>query len=236
MVVLLLTQLTHAVTFAAQHAACITLVARYFPGRLRGRGQALYTTLGYGASGVIGGVAGGALIERWGYPGGVLGRQRRRRCCRRCACCARGTTPMRAAGGWLNSPTAAAASSRLIAVRRNGARASSHDGATPGGHVRLHSRRSQEPQTEQEAIARKHWIIGAAVALVVGIAAAVVVGRSKMQRGQGDKAAVTLEFVPREVVHPRCGTMPRADRVLRPAGGARTRRSCAPRPPARWWR
>jgi PPP family 3-phenylpropionic acid transporter len=68
MVVLLLTQLTHAVTFAAQHAACITLVARYFPGRLRGRGQALYTTLGYGLSGVVGGVAGGALIERWGYP------------------------------------------------------------------------------------------------------------------------------------------------------------------------
>jgi PPP family 3-phenylpropionic acid transporter len=68
MVVLVLTQLTHAVTFAAQHAACITLVSRYFPGRLRGRGQALYTTLGYGLSGVLGGVAGGALIERWGYP------------------------------------------------------------------------------------------------------------------------------------------------------------------------
>jgi PPP family 3-phenylpropionic acid transporter len=68
MVVLVLTQLTHAVTFAAQHAACITLVSRYFPGRLRGRGQALYTTLGYGLSGVVGGVAGGALIERWGYP------------------------------------------------------------------------------------------------------------------------------------------------------------------------
>lgn len=68
MAVLLLTQLTHAVTFAAQHAACISLVARYFPGPLRGRGQALYTTLGYGASGVVGGVAGGALIERWGYP------------------------------------------------------------------------------------------------------------------------------------------------------------------------
>jgi len=67
-VVLVLTQMTHAVTFAAQHAACITLVARYFPGQLRGRGQALYTTLGYGLSGVVGGVAGGGLIERWGYP------------------------------------------------------------------------------------------------------------------------------------------------------------------------
>ena len=66
--VLVLTQMTHAITFAAQHAACITLVSRHFPGRLRGRGQALYTTLGYGLSGVVGGVGGGALIERWGYP------------------------------------------------------------------------------------------------------------------------------------------------------------------------
>ncbi len=65
--VLLLAQLTHAVTFAAQHAACIALVTRYFPGRLRGRGQALYSTIGYGASGVLGGVAGGAIIERWGF-------------------------------------------------------------------------------------------------------------------------------------------------------------------------
>jgi PPP family 3-phenylpropionic acid transporter len=64
---LVLTQATHAITFAAQHAACIALVHRYFPGRLRGRGQALYTTLGYGISGVLGGVAGGALIDRFGY-------------------------------------------------------------------------------------------------------------------------------------------------------------------------
>ena len=64
---LVLTQASHALTFAAQHAACIALIHRYFPGRLRGRGQALYTTLGYGISGVIGGVAGGALIERFGY-------------------------------------------------------------------------------------------------------------------------------------------------------------------------
>ena len=77
MVVLVLTQMTHAITFAAQHAACITLVSRYFPGRLRGRGQALYTTLGYGLSGVIGGVAGGALIERWGYPAVFWAVQRR---------------------------------------------------------------------------------------------------------------------------------------------------------------
>ncbi len=66
--VLGLAQAAHAVTFAGHHAACIALVHRHFPDRLRGRGQALYTMLGYGLSGVIGGVGGGWLIERLGYP------------------------------------------------------------------------------------------------------------------------------------------------------------------------
>jgi len=66
--VLVAAQLLHAVTFAAQHAACIVLVTRYFPGPLRGRGQALYTTLGYGISGVIAGVAGGWLSTHHGFP------------------------------------------------------------------------------------------------------------------------------------------------------------------------
>ena len=65
--VLVSTQLLHALTFASQHSACVALITRYFPGRLRGRGQALYTVLGYGASGVVGGVAGGALSERFGF-------------------------------------------------------------------------------------------------------------------------------------------------------------------------
>ena len=65
--VLAAAQLTHAITFAAQHSSCIGMINRYFPGRLRGRGQALYTVLGYGASGVIGGLAGGALSESLGF-------------------------------------------------------------------------------------------------------------------------------------------------------------------------
>jgi len=65
--VLVLTQLTHAVTFAAQHTACIALINQHFPGPLRGRGQALYAVLGYGASGVLGGVAGGALSQAYGF-------------------------------------------------------------------------------------------------------------------------------------------------------------------------
>ncbi len=65
--VLLAAQALHALSFAAQHASCILLLNRYFPGRLRGRGQALYTTLGYGVSGVIGGLAGGWLSTHLGF-------------------------------------------------------------------------------------------------------------------------------------------------------------------------
>lgn len=54
---------------------------------------------------------------------------------------------------------------------------------------------------------RKPWIIGAAVALVVGIAAAVAVGRSD-QRGGKSKSIATLEFQSREVVRPVWATMP----------------------------
>ena len=65
--VLVLAQMSHAITFAAHHAACIALVHKLFPDRLRGRGQALYTTLGYGFSGVLGGVGGGWLISKLGF-------------------------------------------------------------------------------------------------------------------------------------------------------------------------
>ena len=64
---LVLLQCTHALTFAAQHTSCIAVINRHFPGRLRGRGQALYTVLGYGASGVLGGIVGGALSEAFGF-------------------------------------------------------------------------------------------------------------------------------------------------------------------------
>ncbi len=65
--VLVLAQLTHAVSFAAHHAACIAQVHRHFPDRLRGRGQALYTVLGYGVPGVLGGIGGGWVIDHLGY-------------------------------------------------------------------------------------------------------------------------------------------------------------------------
>ena len=59
--VLLLVQTVHAITFATHHTVCIALLSKHFPGRLRGRGQALFAVLGYGLPGVIGGVFGGML-------------------------------------------------------------------------------------------------------------------------------------------------------------------------------
>lgn len=63
---LALAQCAHAITFAAHHTACVALLSHHFPGRLRGRGQALYAVLGYGLSGVTGGLLGGWVSQRWG--------------------------------------------------------------------------------------------------------------------------------------------------------------------------
>lgn len=59
-------QLLHAITFAAHHSVCIALLSEHFPARLRGRGQALYAVLGYGLSGVVGGLLGAWISPRWG--------------------------------------------------------------------------------------------------------------------------------------------------------------------------
>ncbi len=64
---LVLAQLLHALTFATHHTACIALVSQHFPGRLRGRGQALFTVIGYGLGGVCGVLAGGALVAHVGF-------------------------------------------------------------------------------------------------------------------------------------------------------------------------
>jgi len=66
LVLLLLAQALHALTFATHHTVCIALLSQHFSGRLRGRGQALYTVIGYGFPGVIGGLAGGMLSTHHG--------------------------------------------------------------------------------------------------------------------------------------------------------------------------
>lgn len=64
---LLLAQTLHAMTFAGHHTACIAMVSQYFPGRLRARGQALFTIIGYGLGGTLGVLAGGAFAARFGF-------------------------------------------------------------------------------------------------------------------------------------------------------------------------
>ena len=66
LLVLVLAQCLHALTFATHHTVCIALVSHHFPARLRGRGQALYTVIAYGFPGVIGALLGGQISERWG--------------------------------------------------------------------------------------------------------------------------------------------------------------------------
>lgn len=63
---LIVAQALHVLTFAAHHTVCIALLSHHFPGRLRGRGQALYTVVGYGLSGVLGSLVGGVLSTRFG--------------------------------------------------------------------------------------------------------------------------------------------------------------------------
>lgn len=66
-VALFVAQILHALSFATHHTACIAMVTRHFPGRLRARGQALFTVIGYGIGGVVGVIAGGSIAARWGF-------------------------------------------------------------------------------------------------------------------------------------------------------------------------
>ncbi len=56
---LLFAQLLHAATFGIYHAAAIQLVHRFFPAPHQGRGQALYSSLSFGAGGALGSLLGG---------------------------------------------------------------------------------------------------------------------------------------------------------------------------------
>jgi len=59
--VLVLVQLLHAVSFGAFHALAIALVHRLFGDARQGRGQALYSSLSFGAGGAAGSAAAGLL-------------------------------------------------------------------------------------------------------------------------------------------------------------------------------
>jgi MFS transporter, PPP family, 3-phenylpropionic acid transporter len=65
-VLMVLAQLMHAATFGADHAAALAAGHQFFRGRTQARGQALYTSLGFGAGGVLGGLASGWLWQHTG--------------------------------------------------------------------------------------------------------------------------------------------------------------------------
>lgn len=61
--VLALAQLLHAASFGIVHAVAIHLVHRYFTGNTQGRGQALYSSVSFGAGGAVGSLYSGGLWD-----------------------------------------------------------------------------------------------------------------------------------------------------------------------------
>lgn len=59
LLLVIMAQLMHGLTFGACHAAAIAAVNQWFPGPARGRGQALYSSISFGAGGLLGGLVSG---------------------------------------------------------------------------------------------------------------------------------------------------------------------------------
>ncbi len=55
----ILAQVLHGLTFGAYHAAAIAAVNRWFPGNSQARGQAIYSSVSFGAGGLVGGMISG---------------------------------------------------------------------------------------------------------------------------------------------------------------------------------
>lgn len=65
-VLVVIAQLMHGLTFGSYHAAAIAAVNQWFSGRAQGRGQALYSSLSFGAGGLLGGLVSGWTWDRIG--------------------------------------------------------------------------------------------------------------------------------------------------------------------------
>lgn len=66
LMVLLFAQLLHAASFGIYHAVVIHLIHKFFTGQHQGRGQALYSSISFGAGGAVGSLASGYLWESAG--------------------------------------------------------------------------------------------------------------------------------------------------------------------------
>ena len=94
---LVFAQLLHGLTFGAFHAVSVAAIHRWFPAGSQSRGQALYSSISFGAGGFAGGLLSGAMWDAWGGAmtytvsaafalagiGVVLGPRLARRLCRR---------------------------------------------------------------------------------------------------------------------------------------------------------
>ncbi len=63
---MLFSQLLHAASFGIFHASAIALVHRFFAGRHQGKGQALYSSISFGAGGAVGSLYSGYFWEQLG--------------------------------------------------------------------------------------------------------------------------------------------------------------------------
>lgn len=59
----LLAQTLHAASFGVYHAAAIAMFHKHFTGRHHGRGQAIYSSVGFGAGGAVGSYYGGIVWQ-----------------------------------------------------------------------------------------------------------------------------------------------------------------------------
>lgn len=66
LVIILVAQLLHAISFGVFHAAAIHLVHHYFTGKYQGRGQALYASISFGAGGAAGSFFSGVGWQQYG--------------------------------------------------------------------------------------------------------------------------------------------------------------------------
>jgi len=64
LLMLIIAQCLHAASFGVFHAVAIHLIHRFFPGSVQGRGQALYSSLSFGAGGAL-----GALYSGYSWDG-----------------------------------------------------------------------------------------------------------------------------------------------------------------------
>jgi len=64
--ILLLAQTLHAATFGSFHVASVAIIHQYFRGKHQAKGQAIYSSVGYGLGGTIGGISGGYALQYLG--------------------------------------------------------------------------------------------------------------------------------------------------------------------------